>query len=135
MTLDVSLDGEALVAVGTAKLVGVSLVLLHHVGAHLLLSNVLMNKLTIKKYIRLYCACAESLYALQRTRIEKHFTEAIARAGRSIYSRRMRRRRVYSRRMGRARSVADPNPEVFGLPAPDPVVSRSDPDPYIIKQK
>jgi hypothetical protein len=44
VTLDVSLDGEALVAVGTAELVGVSLVLLHHVGTHLLLSNILMNK-------------------------------------------------------------------------------------------
>ncbi len=49
MTLDVSLDGEALVAVGTAELVGVRLVLLHHVGTHLLLSNVLMNKHTINQ--------------------------------------------------------------------------------------
>ncbi len=49
MTLDVSLDGEALVAVGTAELVGVRLVLLHHVGAHLLLSNILINKQTINQ--------------------------------------------------------------------------------------
>jgi hypothetical protein len=49
VTLDVSLDGEALVAVGTAELVGVRLVLLHHVGAHLLLSNILINKQTINQ--------------------------------------------------------------------------------------
>ncbi len=64
MTLDVSLDGEALVAVGTAELVGVRLVLLHHVGAHLLLSNILMNK------HKLFVPMAHAhLYALRKRHI------------------------------------------------------------------
>ncbi len=44
VALDVSLDGEALVAVFTLELVGVGLVGLHYVRPHLLLSNLLIEQ-------------------------------------------------------------------------------------------
>ena len=45
VSLDVSLDGESLVAVLTLELVRVGLVRLNNVGAHLFLSN-LLGKIT-----------------------------------------------------------------------------------------